>query len=440
MKKVATVVGFVVVLVALVYGIVGMLASNASSAIAKKWRTIESDEAFAAKFPPVKAKNDVATALEGAAMTLGIGMMPKPELDALAEGSIDKAQFVRFKQAADGWIQASVEAPDDSITAPPEEVSRYLEENRAPIDMLLATLERGDAPRWPVSFEGNSQSRPLPNLLGQMQLSRLLSAVSLSAKRAGDDARAWRAQGAAWTLAKGMLSRPEMISQLIGVALVRGIAGVSRKLEGPTPAWFGEVERFDFHRSMLDSCRAEWNASSEAVFGAGFVEQMRDAARAESPHVGRIVREVATRPFVQWGLTEMENVTVDELLKLQRAEPCDIDSRAIAASIESRVPRIARVIAGDFLPSTHLAFSRVAMAKIAIEGTSKIVELKARRTATADRAWPDQADDLATSSCSRTRWRYERNGDGSIRLVFEGKVDVPRGTQGYSIPTEYLAK
>jgi hypothetical protein len=49
------------------------------------------------------------------------------------------------------------------------------------------------------------------------------------------------------------------------------------------------------------------------------------------------------------------------------------------------------------------------------------------------------ADDLATSCCSGARWRYERHDDGSIRLVFDGRVDVPPGYKGYSIPTEYRA-
>lgn len=440
MKKVALALAFAIALVALTYGVAGLLASNGRGAIAESWRTLESDEAFAAKFPAVAAKNDVAARLEAAAVPLGIGMMPRQEMDQLEEGTIDFARFAAFKQGVDAWITATVESPDDTIAAPPEEVSRYLAEHRAAIDAVLEILDHGEPPLWPVSRDGQPALRPIPNLMGQMQLSRILGAASLEATRTGDDARAWRCQQAAWTVAKGTLSRPEMISQLIGVAIARGVAGVSRKLDGPAPAWFHELGNFDFHRSMLDSCRSESNASSEAASADVFIEEMRAAARSENAHVGEILREAAMRPFVRWGITEMERVTVEELLRIEKADPCDIDSRAISAAIESRVPRLARALGGDFLPSTHAAFARVASVKIAIEGTTKVVELKARRAASPDGAWPVSADDLATSSCSRARWRYERHDDGSVRLVFDGKVDVPAGAKGYRIPLEYRAR
>lgn len=439
MKKFAIVAGFVVMLVALVYALAGTLAANSSREVAESWRMLESDDAFAAKFPPVREKNAVAAALERAAIPLGIGLMPKPEMDSLEEGELDAARWARFKQAADPWITSTVEAPDDTIGAPPEEVAAYLEQHRAGLDALLDVLESGMSPLWPLTVEGDPMQRPLPNLLGQMNLSRLLSAASLEAKRAGDGARAWRCQRAAWTVAKGTLSRPEVISQLIGVAIVRGVAGVSRKLDGPAPAWFGELVRYDLHRSMLDSCRAEWSASSEAIHGTHVVEELRVAASAENASLGGILRDAAMRPFVEWGLAEMEQVTVEELLKLEKADPCEIDSLAIAASIDSRVPRLARFLGGDFLPSTHSAFSRVAGARIAVEGTAKIVELKARRGASPDTAWPLAADDLSGSSCRDARWRYERAADGSIRFAFDGRVDVAPGFRGYAIPTEYRA-
>jgi hypothetical protein len=231
-----------------------------------------------------------------------------------------------------------------------------------------------------------------------------------------------------------------MISQLIGVALARGVAGVSRKLDGRVPTWFHELEVFDFQRAMLDSCRAEWSASEEAIFGDEFVEEMRAYARSENANIGELVRDVAMRPFIRWGATEMERVTVEELLKLEKAEPCDIDSKAISASIESKVSPLARRIAGDFLPSTPTAFSRVANARIAIEGTAKVVALKERRSASPEHSWPVGAAGLTSSHCSGARWRYERYEDGSVRLSFDGKVDLPPGFRGYRIPNEYVGR
>jgi hypothetical protein len=440
MKKAAIAVGMLLVLVVLTYFVAIAMASSGRDTIAAEWRTLESDEAFAAKFPPVREKNDVAARLEAAAIPLGIGLMAKPEMDRLEPGTIDSKPFGEFRSAADVWLKGVIESPEDAIAAPPEAVTRYLAGHSATIDEVLAILDAGGAPLWPVVNEGAASLRPLPNLLGQMNLSRILSAASLEAERSGDRERAWRCQRATWTVAKGTLSRPEMISQLVGVAMSRSVAGVSRKLDGPAPAWFRELEMFDFQRAMLDSCRAEWLASEQAMSGDQFIEDLRASARSENGSLGEVARDVAMRPFILWGTTEMERVTVEELLKIEQAEPCDIDSKAISAAIESKVSPVAKRLAGDFLPSTHTAFARVANARIAIEGTAKIVALKGRRSETPEHSWPVGAADLTPSHCSGARWRYERSEDGSIRFAFDGKVDVPPGFRGYRIPNEFVGR
>lgn len=440
MKKAAIAVGMLLVLVVLTYCVAIAMAASGRDTIAAKWRTLESDEAFAAKFPPVREKNDVAARLEPAAIPLGIGLMPKSESDSLEPGATDTKRFGEFKSAADGWLKGVIESPQDAITAPPEPVARYLADHRSAIDAVLVILDEGKAPLWPVANEGAPMLRPIPNLLGQMNLARILSAASLEAELSGDRERAWRCQRATWTVAKGTLSRPEMISQLIGVAMSRSVAGVSRKLDGPAPAWFRELEMFDFQHAMLDSCRAEWLASEQAMSGDQFVEELRAAARSENANLGELARDVAMRPFVRWGTAQMERVTVDELLKIEQAEPCDIDSKAISAAIESKISPVAKRLAGDFLPSTHTAFSRVANARIAIEGTAKIVALKGRRSETPEHSWPVGAADLTPSHCSGARWRYERSEDGSIRFAFDGRVDVPPGFRGYRIPNEFVGR
>lgn len=438
MKKAAIAVGLFVVLVVLTYCGVIAIAERGRETIAARWRTLEPDETFAAKFPPVAEKNDVAERLEAAAIPLGIGLMPKLEMDRLGQDAIDAKPFVEVRTAANSWVKKEVESIGDSIGAPPDKVTRYLSERRKGIDDVLAILDEGKAPLWPVVKEGPPALRPIPNYSAQMHLSRILSAAALDAQRNGDGARAWRCERALWTLAKGALSRPELISQLIGVAIVRGVAGVSRKLDGPLPSWFDELQEFDFHRSMLDSCRAEWNASEETIFDDEFIEQLRTDAKSEHADLGHIVRDLAMRPLIRWGTMEMERATVDELLKIAKAEPCDIDSRAISTAIESNASSIARGIAGGYLPSTHTVFSRVANAQIAIEGTAKIVALKERRSSSRDHSWPVGAADLTSSQCSGARWRYTRSEDGSIRFAFDGRVDVPPGFRGYAIPTEYI--
>lgn len=434
MRKVLLGLAMIVALVVLVYGVVIALAGKGREEIAGRWRTLGSDEEHAAKFPEVRERNEAAKQLEVAALPLGIGMMPRSELD---ESSLDQRRITDFKRASDDWVKAAIETGDDAIPPPPAAVASYLAENRVAIDGVVDLLSNGEPPLWTMRTDGPPMTRPIPNLLAQMQLAAVLGAASFEAELAGDHFRAWRSQLALWTLAKGTLTRPEMISQLIGVALTRRVAGVARKLEGPAPAWFGELESFDFHRAMIDSSRSEWTASSESMNDDQFLEELRATAQSENAHLLGVMRDLAIRPFIRWGITEMERATVEELVRLEKAEPCAIDSAAISASIGERLPTLARKFGGDFLPSTHTALSRAASLEVAIEGSSKIVALKARRDASPDGAWPESADDLAVSRCSDARWNYARAADGSMSLTFDGKVDRPAAYQGHWIPLEY---
>lgn len=437
MRKVVLALSVLVAFVVLVYGVVILLAGKGREEIAERWRTLGSDEQHAAKFPEVREKNEAAAKLEAAAIPLDIGMMPRTEMDEVEGGALDQRRIADFKKASDDWVKAAIESGDDTIPPPPPVVASYLGENRVAIDGVVDLLSNGEPPLWTMRTEGPAMTRPIPNLLGQMQLAAVLGAAGFEAELAGDHVRAWRTQHALWTLAKGTLSRPEMICQLIGVALTRRVAGVTRKLEGPAPAWFAELEGFDFHRAMIDSSRSEWTASSEALNEDNFLEELRASARPENAHLFGVVRDVAIRPFIRWGITEMERATVEELVRLEKVEPCGIDSAAISAAIGDRLPTLARKFGGDFLPSTHTALSRAASLEIAIEGSSKILALKSRRDAAPDRAWPDTAADLAASRCSDARWNYARAADGSMRFAFDGKVDRPAAYQGHWVPLEY---
>ncbi|MGK2858421.1 MAG: hypothetical protein ACSLFQ_14570 [Thermoanaerobaculia bacterium] len=439
MKKVLFVVALIVAVVILTYTIVIVLADSGREEIAERWRTLESDEAHAVKYPAVPEKNEAAAKLEAAAIPLGISMTPRVESERLGEVTVNSKEFDEFKRAVTDWTTEVIESVDDGIAPLPPGVGEYLRAHRAEIDAIAELIATEGTPLWPMHVEGYAQLRPLPNLLGQMNLGRVLAAASLEAQLAGEPARAWRYQQAQWSVAKGSLSRPEVISQLIGIALARRVAGLGRKLDGPAPEWFAEMERFDFHRAMLDACRGEWTGTSEATFDDSFLEELRASAQSEHANLFRIVGSLAARPFVAWGITAMERVTVEELLRLEKADPCSIDSQAISAAMDARIQPLAKKLGGDFLPSTHAALSRAASVEIAIEGTSKIVALKSRRDA-ASRVWPAAADDLAASRCSDARWNYARTADGSVHFAFDGKVDRPSGYQGYWVPLEYRAK
>ena len=300
MKKVMLAVVLVVAVVVLLYGVVLVLTESKRETIAERWRTLESDEALAAKFPEIREANDVATKLETAAIPLGIVLTPMTGVEQPGEVIINTKAFEAFKKASGDWEAAIIESVDDGIAPIPPEVAGYLGDHRAEIDAISSVLTADGPPRWPMLVDGPAALRPIPNLLGQMNLGRALAAASFEAQLAGDRDRAWRYEQAQWTVAKGLLARPEMISQLIGIALSRRVAGVARKLDGPAPPWFEEMERFDFHRAMLDACRGESSAFSEALSGDAFLEGLRASAQSGNAEQLGVIRDLATRSFIAW--------------------------------------------------------------------------------------------------------------------------------------------
>ncbi|MHB9001712.1 MAG: hypothetical protein ACYC9N_19605, partial [Thermoanaerobaculia bacterium] len=102
------------------------------------------------------------------------------------------------------------------------------------------------------------------------------------------------------------------------------------------------------------------------------------------------------------------------------------------ASLPSFPPRFQ----ADLLPRLANALSRAASADVAVEGTSRILALKAARNADPLRAWPASfASD--SSICTDAQWAYQRGPDGTALLQFTGRVDMPPGFIGPKIPLEY---
>src|SRR5213075_750156 len=103
------------------------------------------------------------------------------------------------------------------------------------------------------------------------QLMKLFIARSLS-KTANRDATSWDDLHANWLLAQPLLRRPELISQLVGLAGVRMTNAAAAKMPLPVPSWFNELQSFDYRHAFVGSYQNEawmtWNTK-----GGGFGEQ-----------------------------------------------------------------------------------------------------------------------------------------------------------------------
>lgn len=131
----------------------------------------------------------------------------------------------------------------------------------ADVDAIRAILLSNRPIGWDVDIARGS-SAPLPNLLAQMKISRLLTASALERARLGD-ANAWEDLRAQRALSRGLWQRPEMISVMIAMAIDRNVIAAARKMPHPAPSWFDEIRTFDHRKALLAATQADtWTLST----------------------------------------------------------------------------------------------------------------------------------------------------------------------------------
>lgn len=432
MKIYLVVVISVVLMLVLSFGLVSWLGSSAEGKAAESFASMAPDEELAVRYPLISAKNDVAETLEQSVAPLAISVRPRNE----GAGGVELDATIRT-QLTD-WLKAQHERPDDVITPLPPELGAWLRAHSGGIDSVAELLASGTPPRW-VQADGPAierLTRPLPNLIGHMQLFRVFSVAALDRKSKGDNDGAWVLLHAADTLSRGLLERREMISQLIAVAGVRMTAATARKLDPPMPAWFAELSKRSHYRAMFGAIRFETAMFSEAVKDPGWVEHVREEAGEGAGFVS-IAGTMASRPLLRWAAAENVRAVGAGLSTMDKADPCSIDSEKIDAQVASAVPEFFRGVGAGLPSALARSLSRAANADVTIEGTTKILALKAARNGSPAKAWPAAFTAEQSALCSGARWKYSLTPEGQPSLRFTGRVDFPRDFQGAKIPLEW---
>jgi hypothetical protein len=228
-----------------------------------------------------------------------------------------------------------------------------------------------------------------------------------------------------------------LISQLIAVAGVRMHSATARKLEPPLPAWFSEIADPPFRESVFDAIRFETAWSS-----ATLRDDHWDVKFAQTGQKSNLLEATATKvtqPLIRWAFAENNRVIGQYLLALHGTDPCAIDTTKSTERIEANLSPLTRklgAMATFALSNQATAISRAVIADVAVEGTNRILALKAARNADPQRAWPASFES-GSSICTDARWAYQRGPDGTALLQFTGQVKLPPGFSGTKIPLEY---
>jgi len=304
------------------------------------------------------------------------------------------------KAAAEGlneYVRAQLQRGEDRAEAAPPKVAAILGAKVAPLDAVRAQLLSATPPRWTMHIDRGLDA-PLPNLLGHMELTRLFVARALDASSRGD-AAAWEDLHAAWNLGAGVRTRPELISQLISLALARTINGAARTAPGPRPAWMHELADYDVRHSMLASMQGEaWmmhHASEKLIGGAGFLNRVENAVAWPYAHL----MGSSTLAAYRRSATE-----------LAASRDCDFRSGGFSDRMLASIPSW-NIIGRIALPNFGSMWQRVAHYGAEREATAKVIDLRSGVNV-----------DVASTQCSDGTWSVAQRADGARVLKFSRKL------------------
>ena len=311
---------------------------------------------------------------------------------------------------------------------PPAIVAAFLATHEAELAAVRAHLTEGAVPRWEMHLE-RVAAAPIPNLLGHIDLQKLLITDALAKIAAGDRDRAFEDLEASWALMQSQEDAPFLISQIIVLADARMLAGALRQIGDVPAVWRGRLSKRDFRQSFTNALKFEswfWTQFDETTEFAGLTGLARRLAHS----IGK--------PYVKYCLADVSDDFHERLLNLDDVQAiCDYDLSTWRADLNVPIPRW-NAIGGIIVPNLGGALERLARLELDLELTVKLLELDAARRAHGG-AWPELLPGSHVSrACPRDRWVYEATPGGGMTLAFSREISWP-DLRGHVLPASFAA-
>lgn len=356
---------------------------------------------------PAAPASVAAVKLSGLAEEAGIELTPR-------EMRAGRPPLRQRDRSESGYVTRQIQRANLAIDAPPASLQETLTARAPQLQAMRALILSGELLAWAQDIEAGPAA-PLPPLAGHMYLTRILVASAFDRARRNEPA-AWDDLRAAWMLNRNLLERPEIISNLIGIAAARMVNAAARKMPLPAPDWLGEMQRFDFRRAMLAAHQAEAWAIADRIHAETSMD-----SDPNDPYSGPFakVRDTVLAPYTRL-------CTIDEFERWRRMaidlaarSECDLDRGEIERRRRQAIPWWN--VPARQMPITNLAstWRRVFRLRAEIEATERALDLRAGR--------PPRPE----SACSDGKWIYSAGG-----MRFSRRLTVPE-SQAMQIPVEF---
>ncbi len=366
--------------------------------------------------------NAEARRVEELAKAVGYDLTPKPRGSRDANGG---GEFSEKERAAIGdYVTAQLVRGDDSVSPPSPELAAILEKHRVPLTAFEEVLSSAPSPRWAFHPSASPENVPTPNLLGHMQMQRLLAADALAAAARGDSGAAGRVLEAAWRLTEGLAVRAETVSQLIAMASARLQAGVLRKVSASPEAWGPRLSAMGRRAPLVDALVLEHGDPR------GFASRIRASVAGEEDGVANRFLDWLREPAARiWG-AEYSESWGREIAKLRDAPAFEAPQEA-----PKNPRRPTEVILAIAIPNIRNSFDRADRLALDAELTGKILRMKeVRRTRG---GWPQPSTEIAGSRFPGLSWNYAV--DGGVMTIALAR-ELPKPPSPFVLPTSFSSR
>src|SRR5437764_5753069 len=306
------------------------------SVASRAWPTgLEGLDSVPSRYPERDAETSAALALTRLTVPRGVDIAARVERQSRVAPPTRK-EYDAIKTPLHDYIDAQLGRPSNAIDDAPSALVAYLADHRAQLDAVRAHLLSGAPIAWKMQLAKGFEA-PIPNLLGHMEIARLFVADAL-VKARGGDAAAWDDLHAVWLLDGGLRPRPDLISQLISLAMARMTNAAAAKMPLPEPAWLGEVRAVDYRRSFMAAMQSEAWSWTHVIHAGGHLA---------SPYIRLCGADVA------------EHVRV-ALLNMAKSSACDVGD-TLSQDVNSMLPRW-NVLGRIAVPNIAATWQRAARA------------------------------------------------------------------------------
>jgi hypothetical protein len=423
MPQIVKVLGGTLLIVVMLVGVTMLLARRHDRAVVAAWaETLGPLEDVERRHPHV-GTSEGARALEAGAATLGIAMSTRGPSARTQPTDEARAAWEAVAKAIGSHVGKQAQRVDDGIDAPPPDVADFYRRKASAIHDLESKVMVGGPIVWETDLRRFFDA-PVPALLTHRQLHSLFLLDAMERKYVGDEGGVSRALEAAWKVSGALSDRPELISQLVVIALDNNLFGVLRRVGTGDRDWPQRLRERNYRGAMMESFMTEvWMLHEHTqTHPSSFWLLPSTGPRGR---VFQAMLDPLAAPYVRYCGSELVDSARRSLVRMRETDPCTPDAAALMARAEA-IPAW-NIVARHSMPSLTRAWLSASRADLNVEATIRILDAKAGGVSLGEPA--------PSAVCSGLKWTARASGDGALTIAPEGTVP-----EGPGLPLEFTVR